>query len=1286
MGEHEIEMKELLQKFFKYLAYVGAALVIVLAVAVGIFRLMLPRLPEYQEQIKAWAGDAIGVQVDFSAMNARWRFSGPELNFFDAELTRAGATQSFVSAEEVSVGVGLLRLLADRELVVDRVLIRDTDIDLRQDSNGEWLLQGIPLDDVFAAREVASDQGAVEVIGQDVRVAYEHPASGQVVPFTIGTMTVTRQAEQVEIEARIVLPEGFGRTLEISAEQILPASGPRSWRLFVEGESLDLTGWSRLQPAGMPPINSGNADISVWFDYAPGHLQRATVNLVVTDLRPRSDAPIAPFGLQGSIEYSSELNGFLLAANQFRLMTVDGNWPQSSLQLRVSADENGAMEGLRASASYLNMDDLKYVNLWIPDAQRSMLAAIDPTGVLQNVSIDLSDLDSEAPEFDVMADMQSAGFAAGEKRPGIREFSGRIRADRDGGRIEIESTDLKVDTGAMLSEPITFDDANGTVIWRRSSNGVILLSDSVRIRNADFDSRSSLQVVVPANGDAPFVDVQSDWNINDVSAIRRYLPVSILDTPIGEWLRMAPVAGVVSEGTLRLNGALDDFPFDNGNGSFHVTAEFEDFVIRYSDKWPAPEFRYVDIIVDNMRLSTTRNLAEVLGTTVENAEVVIPDLRNPVVEVNTFGTGTLESLRRYGAASPINELLGGQLDRVRVSGDASLDVTVSYPVRDKLNYDYAVRIRSSDGSVQIDGLAAPVTEINGTVLLTKGSITAESLFGRFLGNPVDIELARSNDPESPHSVFLDATGSASAEAIVSELGLPLSRVASGGMDYRANIRFPNTQAEQAGVMQVLIESDMQGFALDMPAPLTKPDTDAVPLAFTIQFPEEGRIESTGSLGDELKWNARFLKNPDEWDFDRGVLAIGGQEAGEAEIRGLHIIGQTPEVRVHDWLALARRDQQETGIAARVRSIDMTVNDLYVVGQHLTDHHVTVERGGSDWVMRFNGQQAEGVVTVPYDFSGNRPLTAAMDRLILPGSDEEKAADEIAVDPRTLPEIRISAKEFALGDRFFGRLEIDLRRTDNGLESDNLTAEDESFTVTGSAGWIVDAYEDTGQRSYLNAKLESTDIDQTMRRLNYRPGIAGNVLEVDMDVSWAGGPRQDFMQSLNGTVKARLADGQLEDVEPGAGRVFGLMSIVALPRRLALDFRDVFDTGFSFDEITGTFRIVDGEAFTCDLTLISPAADVGIVGRAGLYERDYTQAALVSANFGNTLPVAGYVVAGPQVAAALLIFSQVFKKPLQEMSQVYYAIDGSWDEPEIGVADAERFARASSLAGCIEAGE
>jgi uncharacterized protein YhdP len=151
-------------------------------------------------------------------------------------------------------------------------------------------------------------------------------------------------------------------------------------------------------------------------------------------------------------------------------------------------------------------------------------------------------------------------------------------------------------------------------------------------------------------------------------------------------------------------------------------------------------------------------------------------------------------------------------------------------------------------------------------------------------------------------------------------------------------------------------------------------------------------------------------------------------------------------------------------------------------------------------------------------------------------------------------------------------------------------------------------------------------------------------------------------------------------------MIGVMSVVALPRRLSLDFRDVFNKGFGFDRIRGRFKLNNGQTFTCNLSLEGPAAQIGVIGRAGLVDRDYDQTAVVSASFGNALPVVGAALGGPAVAAVVLIFSQIFKKPLSEVGQVYYRITGSWDEPVIETVTAEQFAEQGIRAGCLEEAE
>jgi len=394
-------------------------------------------------------------------------------------------------------------------------------------------------------------------------------------------------------------------------------------------------------------------------------------------------------------------------------------------------------------------------------------------------------------------------------------------------------------------------------------------------------------------------------------------------------------------------------------------------------------------------------------------------------------------------------------------------------------------------------------------------------------------------------------------------------------------------------------------------------------------------------------------------------------------------GRADHVVMQEWFDRKGASNSQTGMGDRIRSVDMTIDSLYLLGQHITDHRIRVDRGAQEWLIEFDGADIVGTASVPYDFTAGLPLVIDMDRLVLPGNEESPTSSDTQIDPRSLPPITIKAAEFAIGTRFFGSVEATLERTADGLETNDLTTRDNSFDIVGTGRWVVDESDPTGFHSFLIATMTSKDVEETMTRLDYDPGIASDDFAMLLNLDWSGGPRDDFKASLNGEVDVRIGTGQLSDVEPGAGRMFGLVSVVALPRRLALDFRDVFGKGFGFDEIRGKFRVDNGQTFTCNLSLEGPAAAIGIVGRAGLVERDYDQTAVVSASFGNALPIVAAALGGPQVAAVMLIFSQIFKKPLQEVSQIYYGISGSWDEPVIESVTAELFAEQGMLAGCID---
>lgn len=1288
-------MKRLLTRILKYVAYLGAAVVILLAVAVGLFRLLLPKLPAYQEEIKNWANAAIGMEVEFSGMDARWRLSGPELTFYDARLATGDDALPVLHADEVSVGVGLLRLLLDLELVADRVLIEDARVEVLQRPDGGWEVQGIPVEELPEWRgKPGTDAGALVVVAEDIRIDLKLAHRGKPLTFDIENVQFRRNERQREMDASIVLPEMLGARFDVAASQRLTGTGDAApWRLFAEGDAVSVAGLAALWPDGFR-VQSGTADVQLWLELAAGAASGTTVNFTLHDVRvahevESNDTPQAmAFSAEGRAEFSRGDSGWLLAAHELTLTTPRGEWPESSLTLRVTHDGDGGIERVQADATYLDFDDLPAIAPLLPEGYRALLEELTPSGVLRDLDLTVINPESPARRYDASATFRRAGVAPYRGWPGLRGFTGSIRADQSGGRLEIDAVNMLFNHPAWFTEPIAVGEAAGTVIWRRSGGETTILSDSVHIANSDIQTQSSLQVVLPADGESPVVDLQTAWSAGNIGVIEHYLPDKLTKPGLYRWLRDALVAGEVTSATTRLSGTLSAFPFDGGEGTFRTEARVEGAVLRYAGKWPDVENIDAKIVIDRMQLYSVENSAVSAGNHVVDASVEIADLRRPVLDIDAHATGSLDTIYAFARQSPIDSLFGGHLARVDVAGAASFDLRLSYPVLDKESYDFTTAIRSEQGTLEVTGLPAPVTDIRGEVTITRDTIASRSLVGRFLGSPITIDLARAGPDMPSYSVLARAQGSIAAAGLVGGFDVPLGDRLQGETTYDLTVRFPRAGTREPVPLEILVDSDLDGLAVQVPAPLGKPAETVRPLSASIVFPEDGRIVTSGRLSDAAHWTLDFSQQNAGWDFERGALALGGAAADTPETRGLHVTGSTPVLNVDEWLELATSGSGGPAFGERIRSIDLVVDDLSVVGQDLARHHFTVDRSAFGWVVQVDGVEIAGSITVPYDFSGSRPIELDMRKLVLPGSEEGEeeaalAAGEELTDPRSLPPLKLSAGEFSLGNRHFGSLRAEFLRTPRGLVADSIETSSETFDITGSAGWVVEESDPAGQVTWVKARLTSRNVQQTLAHLDYQPGIEGEAMDVRFDVSWSGGPRQDFLGTLNGRVDVRFGAGQLNEIEPGAGRVFGLMSIVALPRRLSLDFSDVFERGLGFDEITGHFRLESGQAYTCDLSLKGPAADVGIVGRTGLVKQVYNQAAVVSANVGNTLPVVGAVVAGPQVAAALLIFSQIFKKPLQEMGQIYYGIGGTWGEPTIDVIEAPRFAEVSEMAGCLQ---
>jgi len=295
-----------------------------------------------------------------------------------------------------------------------------------------------------------------------------------------------------------------------------------------------------------------------------------------------------------------------------------------------------------------------------------------------------------------------------------------------------------------------------------------------------------------------------------------------------------------------------------------------------------------------------------------------------------------------------------------------------------------------------------------------------------------------------------------------------------------------------------------------------------------------------------------------------------------------------------------------------------------------------------------GSKAAAPVAAPSDATG---ATAAAPPVPKPA--------EPGIAPASVPPLHLFIGDLRLGDAKLGEARLETWPTDKGMHIDQLRSQSSSIQVTASGDWNGNA---TTSRTHLAMDFAAENLGGMLDALGFGGLFEGGRTQARLDASWPGGPSALTLANMNGQLRVDVAKGRIPEVQPGVGRLFGLVSLSELPRRLSLDFGDVLGKGLSFDSIKGDFQLADGNASTNNLQILGPAADITITGRTGLRARDYDQQVLVVPHLGNSLPVVGALAGGPVGAAAGFAVQGLLGRGLNKASGKRYTVKGGWDKP------------------------
>ena len=198
----------------------------------------------------------------------------------------------------------------------------------------------------------------------------------------------------------------------------------------------------------------------------------------------------------------------------------------------------------------------------------------------------------------------------------------------------------------------------------------------------------------------------------------------------------------------------------------------------------------------------------------------------------------------------------------------------------------------------------------------------------------------------------------------------------------------------------------------------------------------------------------------------------------------------------------------------------------------------------------------------------------------------------------------------------------------------------------------------------NITSRAIDIENLQKKIGLANILQGDDVKINTNFYWGQIPRKTDITSGNGILNIKVKDGEINTQNRVPGSVLSLFSFSELPKRLLLDFRDVFAEGFIFDRLEADVVFKDNIAYTCNLSIYSSTADVIILGGTNIRKRTYNQIVIVHPAISDLLPGGAVMFGGPAAAASVFLLTKILRRPLKDAGLAYYSVNGSWDKPLI----------------------
>ncbi len=1254
---------------------------------------VFPRIDTYRDTLTATLSAQLGQRVEISSLATGWDGWNPKLVIGGLRVQdRTGASDvPLLELPEVDLIVAWTSLplfeLRLKQLVIERPRLA-----IRRDRGGMLHVAGLEFDPMQKSNDLPLTDWILrqrQIVIRDALVTWNDDA---------------RNAPQLVLDrVQFRLENRFGRhRFGIAGTPPADVSAPidirgdiqggsfKEWQkargqIYVRLDYADVEAWREWLPLPVE-IAAGKGALRVWFDFASGDVREIVADLELADVKARLGEGLPELELahlSGRIGWrGAPPEGELFARDLAFVTAARARLEPTNFTVSMRAAAGGGAPGGELEFDRLQLQPLRELAAFLPlpARWRADLARFAPRGTLTHGHARWEGPTDAPTAFAAGAEFANLGIVAQDAIPGAAGLTGSFDATEKGGEIKLATRGASLELPRVFAGPIPFDSLQGALQWDRTGGRTRVDIQRLEFTNAQTAGHVSGTYRTAAQGPGE-VDLTAQLSRADPREVYRYLPLAAHEAT-RTWLQRALTKGEVTDARLKLAGDLAQFPFADGKtGQFIVTLKARGVTLDFAEHWPPIEAIDGEIRFEGASMAIDAARGRVFGAQIGRTRAGIADLRAapPRLAIEGSATGSIHDFLRYVAESPVDVITGHVTEGAEGAGSGLLVLDLDLPLGKREGSRIGGEFTFVNTQLKLPGVPR-LSQLNGKFAFSNGDMSAREITAEVAGGPAKFAVGTVEG-----RIRLTGGGTANLASLRREYPSPLVARLSGLADWTA------TADVRADLSTFVLESSLKGAAIDLPVPLGKVAGETIPLRIAMREdsarPDEDTVEA--SYGRALQAVAHRKQQGSDMKVDRALVVLGSAagrtEMPRAERPGVWVRGDLPVLNADDWLRLRDRDRASAGTTSAgddddvaLAGVDLDIGALEVFGRRFNDFKVTARHSLEDWKLELRGRDIAGTAawSAPSGDAPNGRIVARLSRFAMPGAGDlppwggpdKPTETKAASSPiERWPELDIAADSFVSKGRDLGTLAVVAVPRGSEWRIEKLSLSNDAGKIEANGAWRNIGRQ---QQTRLEAAVDVNDAGAFLARMGYPDAIKGAPTTLSGQLAWAGSPTEFDYPTLTGAFRLTTGRGRFTKIEPGIGKLLGVLSLQALPRRISLDFQDVFSEGFAFDEITGDVRVTNGVMVTDNLRLLGPAAKIDIAGDTDLAKETqrlsvHVQPALsTSVSAGAALLFFANPLVGAAVGAGSLLAQSVLKDPIEQFFSYQYTVTGGWSDPVV----------------------